>query len=90
MTISSSNLNILITSPWSDFSAEEAAPWVAAIVTFVFMAMAVALVVVAVVYRERISNFLCPKDALPQHFKEVCMFISICLYLCVYTVVSKD
>ncbi|GAA6219750.1 interleukin-10 receptor subunit beta-like [Lates japonicus] len=49
---------------------EEAAPWVAAIMTFVFMAMAVALVVVAVVYREGISNFLYPKDALPQHFKE--------------------
>ncbi|XP_032385747.1 interleukin-10 receptor subunit beta [Etheostoma spectabile] len=49
---------------------EEEAPWVAAVVTFVVMAMAVAVVVVAVVYRKRISHFLCPKDALPQHFKE--------------------
>ncbi|XP_035859714.1 interleukin-10 receptor subunit beta-like isoform X1 [Sander lucioperca] len=49
---------------------EEEAPWVAAVVTFVVMAMAVAVVVVAVVYRKRISHFLCPKDALPEHFKE--------------------
>ncbi|TDH07151.1 hypothetical protein EPR50_G00121810 [Perca flavescens] len=49
---------------------EEEAPWLAAVVTFVVMAMAVAVVVVAVVHRKRISHFLCPKDALPQHFKE--------------------
>ncbi|XP_034741234.1 interleukin-10 receptor subunit beta-like [Etheostoma cragini] len=49
---------------------EEEAPWVAAVVTFVVMATAVAVVAAAVVYRKRISNFLCPKDALPQHFKE--------------------
>ncbi|XP_078119142.1 interleukin-10 receptor subunit beta-like isoform X2 [Sander vitreus] len=49
---------------------EEEAPWVAAMVTFVVMTMAVAVVVVAVVYRKRISHFLCPKDALPEHFKE--------------------
>ncbi|XP_044073819.1 interleukin-10 receptor subunit beta-like isoform X2 [Siniperca chuatsi] len=49
---------------------EKGAPWVAAVVTFVIMAMAVALVVVAVVYRKCISHFLCPKDSLPQHFKE--------------------
>ncbi|KAM7380943.1 hypothetical protein PAMP_004208 [Pampus punctatissimus] len=53
----------------STTSAEET-PWVAAVVTFVVMAMAVALVVVAVVYRKSISHFLCPKDTLPQHFKE--------------------
>ncbi|XP_041806554.1 interleukin-10 receptor subunit beta-like [Chelmon rostratus] len=51
-------------------TSREEAPWVAAIVTFVIMAVAVALVVLAVVYRESISHFLCPKDALPQHFKE--------------------
>ncbi|XP_040005196.1 interleukin-10 receptor subunit beta-like isoform X2 [Xiphias gladius] len=49
---------------------EEEAPWVAAMVTFVFMAMAVALVVVTALYRKSISHFLCPKDALPEHFKE--------------------
>ncbi|KAK9538149.1 hypothetical protein VZT92_005702 [Zoarces viviparus] len=46
------------------------APWVAAVVTFGVVAMSVALVVVAVLYRKHISHFLCPKDALPQHFKE--------------------
>ncbi|XP_054470844.1 interleukin-10 receptor subunit beta-like [Anoplopoma fimbria] len=51
-------------------TTEEEAPWVAAVVTFGIMAMAVALVVVAVVYRKNISHFLCPKDTLPQHFKE--------------------
>ncbi|XP_035507428.2 interleukin-10 receptor subunit beta [Scophthalmus maximus] len=49
---------------------EKESPWVAAMVTFVFMALAVALGVVAVVYRKSISNFFCPKDTLPQHFKE--------------------
>lgn len=49
---------------------ESGAPWVAAVVTFVIMAVAVALVVTAVVYRKSISHFLCPKDSLPQHFKE--------------------
>nr|XP_019955206.1 PREDICTED: interleukin-10 receptor subunit beta-like [Paralichthys olivaceus] len=49
---------------------EQEAPWVAAMLSFVFMAMAVALVVISVVYRKRISHFLCPKDSLPQHFKE--------------------
>lgn len=56
----------------------------AAVVTFVVMAMAVALVVVAVVYRKSISHFLCPKDALPQHFKEVCMFMCLRGSVCVY------
>ncbi|XP_070832242.1 interleukin-10 receptor subunit beta-like [Chaetodon trifascialis] len=51
-------------------TSKEEAPWVAVIVTFVIMALAVALVVVAVVYRKSISYFLCPRDALPQHFKE--------------------
>ncbi|XP_067458958.1 interleukin-10 receptor subunit beta-like [Thunnus thynnus] len=49
---------------------EEGPQWVAAVVTFVFMVMAVTLVVVTVVYRKKISHFLCPKDTLPQHFKE--------------------
>ncbi|XP_051258995.1 interleukin-10 receptor subunit beta [Dicentrarchus labrax] len=48
----------------------EEVPWVAALVTFVILAVVVTLVVVAVVYRKNISHFLCPKDALPQHFKE--------------------
>lgn len=51
-------------------TTEEKAPWVAAVVTFVVMAMAVAMAVVAVVYRRSISHFLCPKEVLPQHFKE--------------------
>ncbi|XP_035533119.1 interleukin-10 receptor subunit beta-like [Morone saxatilis] len=48
----------------------EQVPWVAAVVTFVVMVVVVTLVVVAVVYRKNISHFLCPKDSLPQHFKE--------------------
>ncbi|XP_026231360.1 cytokine receptor family member b4 [Anabas testudineus] len=51
-------------------TTEEEIPWVAAVVTFIVMTVAVALVVVAVVYRRSISHFLCPKDALPQHIKE--------------------
>ncbi|XP_034429295.1 interleukin-10 receptor subunit beta-like [Hippoglossus hippoglossus] len=49
---------------------EQEPPWVAAMLTFVFMAIAVALVVIVVVYRKSISHFLCPTDTLPQHFKE--------------------
>ena len=59
----------------------------AAVVTFVVMAMSVALVVVLVVYRKHISHFLCPKDTLPQHFKEVCMFVCICMDLCARMIV---
>ncbi|KAM9850696.1 interleukin-10 receptor subunit beta-like isoform 1-T1 [Aulostomus maculatus] len=51
-------------------TSEAGAPWEAAVVTFVLMSMAVALVVVAVFYHKRISHFLCPKGDLPQHFKE--------------------
>lgn len=51
-------------------TTEEEVPWVAAVGTFCIVAMAVALVVVAVVYRKHMSHFLCPKDALPQHLKE--------------------
>ncbi|KAM6978354.1 interleukin-10 receptor subunit beta-like [Tautogolabrus adspersus] len=46
----------------------EEAPWVAAVVIFVAMVMAMALVVLTIVYRKRISHFLCPKVSLPQHF----------------------
>ncbi|KAM8855734.1 interleukin-10 receptor subunit beta-like isoform 2-T2 [Spinachia spinachia] len=46
------------------------APWVAAMVTFGFVAVTVALLVVAVVYRKPVTRFLCPKDLLPQHLKE--------------------
>ncbi|KAI3356619.1 hypothetical protein L3Q82_017831, partial [Scortum barcoo] len=49
---------------------EEEASWVAAVVTFVIMTMAVALLIVMVVCWKCIYHFLCPKDALPQHFKE--------------------
>uniref|UniRef100_A0A3P8U8Y8 Fibronectin type-III domain-containing protein n=1 Tax=Amphiprion percula TaxID=161767 RepID=A0A3P8U8Y8_AMPPE len=49
---------------------EQEAPWVAAMVAFVIMAVVVALLVVAVVYWKSISQFLCPKDALPPHFEE--------------------
>ncbi|XP_076011296.1 interleukin-10 receptor subunit beta-like [Genypterus blacodes] len=52
---------------------EEESPWVAAVVTFVVMAMVVAMVVVAVVYRKRLSNFLCPQDSLQQYLKEYLM-----------------
>lgn len=40
--------------------------------TFFILAGALALGVVAVVYRASISHFLCPRDALPSHLKEVC------------------
>uniref|UniRef100_A0A3B4ZEQ0 Fibronectin type-III domain-containing protein n=1 Tax=Stegastes partitus TaxID=144197 RepID=A0A3B4ZEQ0_9TELE len=56
-------------------------PWVAAVVAFVTMAVAVTLVVVAVVYWKSISQFLCPKDALPLHFKEVCMFLLVSAWI---------
>ncbi|XP_058510051.1 interleukin-10 receptor subunit beta-like [Solea solea] len=49
---------------------EEEADWVPALVTLIFSVAAMALVVIVVVYRKSISNILCPKDALPQHFKE--------------------
>ncbi|KAL6101071.1 il10rb [Pungitius sinensis] len=48
----------------------EEAPWVAAMVTFGIVAVTVALLVVAVVYRKPITHVLCPKDLLPPHFKE--------------------
>uniref|UniRef100_A0A8C2WQK7 Fibronectin type-III domain-containing protein n=1 Tax=Cyclopterus lumpus TaxID=8103 RepID=A0A8C2WQK7_CYCLU len=51
-------------------TTEEEVPWVAAVGTFCTVAMAVALVVVAVVYRKHMSQFLCPKDTLPLHLKE--------------------
>lgn len=60
-----------------DFPAEEKVPWVAAFVTFLVLAVAVVVVVLAVVYRNNISHFLCPKDSLPEHFKEVCL----CLFV---------
>ncbi|XP_060909534.1 interleukin-10 receptor subunit beta-like [Labrus mixtus] len=46
----------------------EEAPWAAAVAIFVVMAIAMALVVLTVVYRKRISHFLCPKVSLPQDF----------------------
>lgn len=49
---------------------EQETPWVAAMVAFVIMAVAVALLVVAVVYWKSIYHFLCPKDALPPHLEK--------------------
>ncbi|KAK2839396.1 hypothetical protein Q5P01_013136 [Channa striata] len=51
-------------------SEEQQIPWVAAAVTFVVIAIVAALVAVTVVYRRSIYHFLCPNDALPEHFKE--------------------
>lgn len=51
----------------------DAAPWVAAVVTFVVMATVVTLVVTLVVYWKQISKFLCPEVVLPPHFEEVCI-----------------
>lgn len=65
--------------PWSDCSAEEDAPWLVAVVTVFIMVCAVAVVVVIVMHHKTISNFLCPKDVLPLHFKEVCMCVCVCV-----------
>lgn len=46
---------------------EESAPWLAAVMTFIAVALAVALVVTAVHYRKRIVHYLCPKDTLPEY-----------------------
>lgn len=50
--------------------------------TFLVLAVAGVVVVLAVVYRNNISYFLCPKDSLPEHFKEVCLcvFVLILVY----------
>ncbi|XP_008325993.2 interleukin-10 receptor subunit beta-like [Cynoglossus semilaevis] len=48
----------------------EEGPWKATVVTSVLMLLALGLVVLVVVYWKRILNTLCPKDTLPQHFKE--------------------
>ncbi|XP_060944063.1 interleukin-10 receptor subunit beta-like [Limanda limanda] len=68
ITSKSSYLSTLVR--FLKMQCEQEPPWVAAILTFVFMAMAAALVVIVVVYRKSISHFLCPTDSLPQHFKE--------------------
>ncbi|KAF7656976.1 hypothetical protein LDENG_00033710 [Lucifuga dentata] len=52
---------------------EEAAPWIAAVVTFVVVAMMVAMVVIAVVYRKKMSQLFFPKDSLPEHLREFLM-----------------
>lgn len=67
---------MLVCCLWSDCSAEEDA-WLVAVVTVFIMASAVAVVVVILVYHETISNFLCLKDVLPLHFKEVCVCVSV-------------
>ncbi|XP_074551300.1 interleukin-10 receptor subunit beta-like isoform X1 [Halichoeres trimaculatus] len=47
------------------------APWVVAVVIFLFMAMVITLVVLTVVYRKKISNFLCLKVSLPHSFEHL-------------------
>ncbi|XP_028993120.1 cytokine receptor family member b4 [Betta splendens] len=44
--------------------------WVTAVLTFIGIAVAMALVVVTVLHRRSISNFLCPRDVLPEHIKK--------------------
>ncbi|XP_029386296.1 interleukin-10 receptor subunit beta-like [Echeneis naucrates] len=51
-------------------TTSEEAPWMAAVLTAVIMAAAVALVCVLAVFRKSICQLFCPKDVLPQHFKE--------------------
>ncbi|XP_067373469.1 interleukin-10 receptor subunit beta-like isoform X2 [Channa argus] len=51
-------------------TGSEDIPWVGVVVTFVVLGIAAALVAVSVVYRRSIYHFLCPKDSLPEHFKE--------------------
>ncbi|XP_035629354.1 interleukin-10 receptor subunit beta-like isoform X1 [Oncorhynchus keta] len=46
-------------------------PWVAALVTFVVMAVAVALLALAFWYCYRVVRFLRPKAKLPEHFTEL-------------------
>lgn len=76
----------------SDCAAEEKVPWVAAVVTFLVLAVAGVVVVLAVVYRNNITHFLCPKDSLPEHFKEVCLclFVLILVYECSLELVNTS
>ncbi|XP_033842893.1 interleukin-10 receptor subunit beta-like isoform X1 [Periophthalmus magnuspinnatus] len=41
-------------------------PWITAVVTFVALALTVAVVVITVIYHKQIFHFLCPKHSLPQ------------------------
>ncbi|XP_034549890.1 interleukin-10 receptor subunit beta-like [Notolabrus celidotus] len=59
----------------------EEAPWVVAVVIFVFMAMVMTLIVLSVVYRKRISHFLCPKVSLPLHFEHLRAPLDSSMYL---------
>lgn len=49
---------------------KSSAPWLAAVLTFLALALAVVFVVITAVYHRRIRHFLCPKDQLPQHLPE--------------------
>ncbi|XP_054643630.1 interleukin-10 receptor subunit beta-like [Dunckerocampus dactyliophorus] len=51
-------------------TSEAEAPWVPAVVTFFIMTLTATLVVIALVYRKRISHLLCPQEALPSHLLE--------------------
>ncbi|XP_056145776.1 cytokine receptor family member b4 [Lampris incognitus] len=51
-------------------TSKEGAPWGAAVLTFIVMVMAVTLTAIVVVYRKKLFSFFCPRDSLPQHFKE--------------------
>ncbi|XP_077472547.1 interleukin-10 receptor subunit beta-like [Stigmatopora argus] len=48
-------------------NTSDVAAYVPALVTFLFVVTAVPLLVIAVVYRRRISNFFCPEDNLPEY-----------------------
>ncbi|CAJ1078863.1 interleukin-10 receptor subunit beta-like [Xyrichtys novacula] len=58
----------------------EAATWVIAVVIFVIMAVVMALVLLTVIYRKRISHFLCPKVTLPLHFEPLKVPLNPLLY----------
>ncbi|KAF6734260.1 Interleukin-10 receptor subunit beta [Oryzias melastigma] len=51
-------------------TGEKEPPWVGAVVGFFVLAGVVALVVLVVYYWRSFSHFLCPKYAIPDHFKK--------------------
>ncbi|XP_034042721.1 interleukin-10 receptor subunit beta-like isoform X2 [Thalassophryne amazonica] len=62
-----------LSGPVCESTTSENTPWVAALVTFVVMAVVVIVVAIAVVYRKRMSYILCPNVSLPPHLKEQLM-----------------
>ncbi|XP_013881259.1 interleukin-10 receptor subunit beta [Austrofundulus limnaeus] len=57
-------------------TTDEESLWVPVVIVFVIMAVAVVLVVLIVMNWRNISQFLCPKEALTQHFKETLLATS--------------